>query len=253
MHDRQCRTRAWQPPAADLWHRCPYSCAGLFNHKPSGRFLACFDVLVLFCFPISNFFCVFFKVARLQSEFCTKDFFRATNFLTKNAPKLSPNFLSLCSVGQKKHPRKIPSKFPTKFSKFPCEKTKKKFTDELLQERRENVFSLLFPRVFRGASKRKNPAFSGFPSLVLQQKKGLEVWRTSRLAKFGQGWQNVKPSFHPTFTSVFSAKVPDIHQSSGEGPRRSPEFQCLVLGSRLPGTRPEFLDFPEKIDKGRSK
>ena len=64
------------------------------------------------------------KVARLQSEFCTKDFFRATNFLTKNAPKFSPKFLSLCSVGQK-NPQKIPSKFPTKFSKFPCEKSKK--------------------------------------------------------------------------------------------------------------------------------
>ena len=61
----------------------------------------------------------FVKVARLQ-----KDFFRATNFLTKNAPKFSPKFLSLCSVGQK-NPRKIPSKFPTKFSKFPCEKSKK--------------------------------------------------------------------------------------------------------------------------------
>ena len=65
------------------------------------------------------------KVARLQSEFCTKDFFRATNFLTKNAPKFSPKCLSLCSVGQKKS-QKIPSKFPTKFSKFPCEKSKKK-------------------------------------------------------------------------------------------------------------------------------
>ena len=53
----------------------------------------------------------------------------------KNAPKFSPKFLSLCSVDQKKS-RKIPSKFPTKFSKFPCEKSKK-FTDELLQERRE--------------------------------------------------------------------------------------------------------------------
>ena len=75
-------------------------------------------------------------MARLQSEFCTKDFFRATNFLTKNVPKFSPNFLSLCSVGQK-NPRKIPSKVPTKLSKFPCEKSKK-ITDELLQERREN-------------------------------------------------------------------------------------------------------------------
>ena len=46
----------------------------------------------------------FVKVARLQSEFCTKDFFRAANFLTKNAPKFSPKCLSLCSVGQKKSP-----------------------------------------------------------------------------------------------------------------------------------------------------
>ena len=65
----------------------------------------------------------FFKVARLRSEICTKDFFQATNFLTKNAPKFSPKCLSLCSVGQKKS-RKIPSKFPTKFSTFPCEKSK---------------------------------------------------------------------------------------------------------------------------------
>ena len=45
-----------------------------------------------------------FRVARLQSEFCTKEFFRATNLLTKNAPKFSPKILSLCSVGQEKIP-----------------------------------------------------------------------------------------------------------------------------------------------------
>ena len=37
-------------------------------------------------------FLQFVKVAGLQSEFFTKDFFRATNFLTKNAPKFPPNF-----------------------------------------------------------------------------------------------------------------------------------------------------------------
>ena len=79
-----------------------------------------------------------FKLSRLQSEFCTNDFFRATNFLTKNAPKFSPKFLSLCSVGQKRS-RKIPSKFPTEFSKFPCKKSKKN-TDELLQERRKKIY-----------------------------------------------------------------------------------------------------------------
>ena len=81
-------------------------------------------------------------------NFARKIFFsRATNFVTKNAPKFSPKFLSLCSVGQKKS-RKIPSKFPAKFSKFPCEIKKKKFTDELLQERRE-------PK--RCENKRKSP------------------------------------------------------------------------------------------------
>ena len=68
------------------------------------------------------------KVARLQSEFCTNEFFRATNSLTKNAPKFSPMFLSLYFVGQKSS--KIPTKFPTE---FPSPKAKK-ITDELLQE-----------------------------------------------------------------------------------------------------------------------
>ena len=61
------------------------------------------------------------RVARLQSEFLHADFFWATNFLTKNAPKFSPKFLSLSSVVQKKS-RKIPAKLPTK---FPCKKSKK--------------------------------------------------------------------------------------------------------------------------------
>ena len=55
--------------------------------------------------------CRTFKVARLQSELCTKDVFRATNFVTKNAPKFSPKSLSLCSVGQKKNPAEFPSQF----------------------------------------------------------------------------------------------------------------------------------------------
>ena len=70
-------------------------------------------------------------------NFARKIFVRATNFLTKNAPKLSPNFLSLCSVGQKKIPGKFPPNFPLNFPNFPA-KNQKKITNELLQERREN-------------------------------------------------------------------------------------------------------------------
>ena len=43
------------------------------------------------------------KVARLQSECCTKDFFEPRIFLRKML-RNSPKFLSLCSVGQKKSP-----------------------------------------------------------------------------------------------------------------------------------------------------
>ena len=60
-------------------------------------------------------------MARLQNEVGTKDFFRGTNFLTKNAPKFSPKFSSLYFVGPKKS-RKIPAKFP---AKFPSQKSKK--------------------------------------------------------------------------------------------------------------------------------
>ena len=49
-------------------------------------------------------------------------------------------------MGQKKS-RKIPSKFPTKFSKFPCEN--KKFTNEVLQERREKTPSFFPFEAFR--------------------------------------------------------------------------------------------------------
>ena len=76
------------------------------------------------------------RVARLQNEFSTKNVFRATKFLTENAPKFSPNFLSLYFVGQK-NPQNPPAKLP---AKFPSQKAKK-ITDELLQERSENIFS----------------------------------------------------------------------------------------------------------------
>ena len=91
------------------------------------------------------------KVARLQSEFCTKEFFRATNFLTKNAPKFSPKFLSLCSVGQKKS-RKIPSKCAAKFSKFPCEKSKnihrRASAGAQEEERAQNAYFRRKPQIF---------------------------------------------------------------------------------------------------------
>ena len=67
------------------------------------------------------------KVARLQSEFCTKDFFRATNFLTKNA-MLSENFPEMFDplfCGSEKIPGKFPPNFPLNFRNFPAKNQKK--------------------------------------------------------------------------------------------------------------------------------
>ena len=58
---------------------------------------------------------IFLRVASLQNEVGTKDFFRVTNFLTKNAPKFSQKFLSLYFVGPKKSPAKFPPSFPQNF------------------------------------------------------------------------------------------------------------------------------------------
>ena len=69
-------------------------------------------------------------VARLHNEVGTKYFFRGTNFLTKNAPIISPKCCSLYLVGPKIP--QIPAKFP---ATFPSQN--QKITDELLQERRE--------------------------------------------------------------------------------------------------------------------
>ena len=84
------------------------------------------------------FLFIFFRVARLQNEVGTKDVFRVTNFLTKNAPKFSPNFLSLCFVGPKKS-RKIPAKFP---AKLPSPKSKKIHQRASAGVAKLNIFAL---------------------------------------------------------------------------------------------------------------
>ena len=80
----------------------------------------------------------FIRVARLQNEVGTKDFFRGTNFLTKNAPKFSPIFLSLYFMGRKKS-RKIPAKFPTK---FPSPKSKKNSPTSFCRGSHANILSI---------------------------------------------------------------------------------------------------------------
>ena len=108
------------------------------------------------------------KVARLQSEFCAKDFFWATKFLTKNAPKFSPKFLSLYSVGQKKSCkiptifslRKIEKYSPTSFCRSAGEPLMVRFPPPLCSR---NVILL------RGNGHRPGKShFLGPPKLVLE-------------------------------------------------------------------------------------
>ena len=69
-------------------------------------------------------------LACLQCEVCTNDFFLSYDFLTKNGSKISPKLLSLSLFCGSKKSRKIPTTFP-------CENLRK-FTDVLLEDRREN-------------------------------------------------------------------------------------------------------------------
>ena len=75
-------------------------------------------------------------MARLQSEFCTKDFFLSYEFSYEKCPAILPEIFEPYSVGQKKIPAKFPPNFPPNFPNFHA-KSLKKITGELLQERRE--------------------------------------------------------------------------------------------------------------------
>ena len=60
-------------------------------------------------------------MAHLQSEFCTKDFFSSYEFSYEKCSDIFPEFFEPLFCGSEK----IPAKFPTKFPKFPGEKSKK--------------------------------------------------------------------------------------------------------------------------------
>ena len=65
-------------------------------------------------------------VARLQSEFCTKDFFFEPRIFLRKMLRNFPRNFGAFVLWVRKNSRKIPAEFPTKFPKFPCKKIKKK-------------------------------------------------------------------------------------------------------------------------------
>ena len=82
------------------------------------------------------------KVARLQSEFCTERFFSSHEFSHEKCSEIFPENFEPLFCGSEKIPGKFPPNFPLNFPNFPA-KNKKKFTDELLQERREKIRKML--------------------------------------------------------------------------------------------------------------
>ena len=78
--------------------------------------------------------CAAVKVAHLQSEFCTKDFFSSYEFSYEKCSEIFPEIFEPLFCGSEKIPGKFPPNFPLNFPNFPV-KNQKKFTDELLQER----------------------------------------------------------------------------------------------------------------------
>ena len=71
------------------------------------------------------------RVACLQSEFCTKDVFSSYEFSYEKCSEISPEMFEPLFCGSEKIPPKI--------SQISLRKIKQKITDELLQDRRENI------------------------------------------------------------------------------------------------------------------
>ena len=91
-----------------------------FDLAPSTRRSLAIAIARFWCAKLKRF--LRWHVCRVN--FARKIFFELRIFLRKMLRNSSRFFLCLCFVGQRKS-RKIPSKFPTKFSKFPCEKSNK--------------------------------------------------------------------------------------------------------------------------------
>ena len=70
-------------------------------------------------------------------NFARKIFFSSHEFSYEKCSEIFPEIFEPLFCGSEKIPGKFPPNFPQNFPNFPA-KNQKKFTDELLQERREN-------------------------------------------------------------------------------------------------------------------
>ena len=65
------------------------------------------------------------KVARLQREFCTKDFFSSHEFSYEKCSEIFPEMFEPLFCGSEKIPGKFPPNFPLNFPNFPAKNQKK--------------------------------------------------------------------------------------------------------------------------------
>ena len=66
----------------------------------------------------------FVKVARLQSEFCTKDFFSSHEFSYEKCSEIFPEIFEPLFCGSEKIPGKFPPNVPLNFPNFPAKNQK---------------------------------------------------------------------------------------------------------------------------------
>ena len=64
-------------------------------------------------------------MARLQSEFCTKDFCSSHEFSDEKCSEIVPEMFEPLFCGSEKIPGKFPPKFPLNFPNFPAKNQKK--------------------------------------------------------------------------------------------------------------------------------
>ena len=74
-------------------------------------------------------------------NFARKIFFSSHEVSYEKCSEIFPEIFEPLFCGSEKIPGKFPPNFPLNFPNFPA-KNQKKFTDELLQERRENKNAL---------------------------------------------------------------------------------------------------------------
>ena len=125
--------RNWWRTSGEVWQEIFGGGGGIvrsiFHQNSTANFTIELHYEVVFCYggrlwpsvPFSFF--LRWHVCRVNFA---RRFFSSHEFSSEKCSEIFPEKFEPLFCGSEKNPRKIPSKFPTKFFKFPCDKIKKK-------------------------------------------------------------------------------------------------------------------------------